>query len=143
VITLWTYPSFLRLLEERPRPSIKATRRREIMTSRRPKQPEHPQPKSPDDTQPLPQWLIEDAETLQEIIQWWKNRESAAMEASDRRPAFLGKTRNTGIRVSAEILDRAITKAKEERLKTGGNLSQLVEWLLWIYLGRPGDVVDR
>lgn len=113
------------------------------MASRKPTQPEQSQPKILDHTHPLPQWLVDDADTLQEIIQWWKNRESVAMEGLDRRPVFTGKTRNTGIRVSAEILDRAITKAKEERLKTGGNLSQLVEWLLWIYLGRPDDVVDR
>jgi hypothetical protein len=91
----------------------------------------------------LPQWLIEDADILKEMIQWWKARESAAMEATFRRPLFRGKTRNTGIRISEEILDRAVAKAKEEKLKTGGNLSQLLEWLLWVYIGSPDDLVEK
>jgi hypothetical protein len=94
-------------------------------------------------TTSLPQWLLEESDTLKEMIEWWKSRESAAMEASVRRPVFIGKTRNTGIRVSEAILDRAVAKAKQEKLKTGGNLSQLVEWLMWIYLGSPDDVVER
>lgn len=94
-------------------------------------------------TTPLPEWLLEESETLKEMIEWWKSREAAAMEASVRRPVFLGKTRNTGIRVSELILDQAVTKAKQERLRTGGNLSQLVEWLLWVYLGSPGDLVEH
>ena len=103
---------------------------------------EKSQPEAPDTTR-LPQWFLDESETLKEMIQWWKSREVAAMEASVRRPVFIGKTRNTGIRVSEAILDRAVAKAKQERLKTGGNLSQLVEWLMWIYLGSPDDVVER
>lgn len=103
---------------------------------------EQTQPEAPATTS-LPQWLLEDTDTLKEMIQWWKNRESAAMEAAVRRPVFVGKTRNTGIRASEVILDRAVAKAKQEKLKTGGNLSQLVEWLMWIYLGSPEDVVER
>lgn len=96
-----------------------------------------------DDTTSLPQWLLEEADTLKEMIEWWKSREAAAMDASLRRPVFIGKTRNTGIRVSEVILDQAVAKAKQEKLKTGGNLSQLVEWLMWIYLGSPGDLVEH
>ena len=103
---------------------------------------ERTQPEAPDTT-PLPQWLVDEADTLRDMIEWWKSREAAAMEALVRRPVFLGKTRNTGIRVSEVILDRAVAKAKQEKLKTGGNLSQLVEWLMWIYLGSPDDVVEH
>ncbi len=113
------------------------------MASRKPKHPDKSTQPIPENATPLPQWLLEEADTLKEIVQWWKTRESAAMEASLRRPVFTGKTRNTGIRVNTEILDRAIDKAREERLKTGGNISQLVEWLLWVYIGSPDDVVDR
>ena len=116
--------------------------RRRYMKSKRSEHPDTTQPNSPDSTS-LPQWLVDDAETLQEMVEWWKSRESAAMEAMERRPVFIGKTRNTGIRISEVILDRAVTKAKEEKLKTGGNMSQLVEWLMWIYLGSPDDVVER
>ena len=92
---------------------------------------------------PLPQWFVEETDTLREMIAWWKSRESAAMEASLRRPVFIGKTRNTGIRVNELILERAINRARGEKLKTGGNISQLVEWLLWVYIGSPDDVVER
>jgi hypothetical protein len=91
----------------------------------------------------VPEWLLEESETLKEMIEWWKTRESAMMEGSVRRPVFAGKTRNTGIRMNAEVLDRAIHKSKQERFKTGGNLSQLVEWLMWIYIGSPTDVLDQ
>jgi len=102
-------------------------------------------PTSPDapDTTSVPRWLLDESETLQEMIEWWKSREAATMEALERRPVFIGKTRNTGIRISEVILDRAVVKAKQERLKTGGNLSQLVEWLMWIYLGSPDDLVEH
>lgn len=95
------------------------------------------------DVAPMPQWLLEEADTLKDMVEWWKSRESAMMEASVRRPEFVGKTRNTGIRVSADILDRAVDKAKKEKYKTGGNLSQLVEWLMWVYLGSPAELVEH
>ena len=97
-------------------------------------------PKAP--TTPLPQWLLDDADALKEMIEWWKSREAASMDAAGRRPLFIGKTKNTGVRVNEVILRRATEKAKRERAKTGGNLSQLMEWLLWIYIGSPDDVVE-
>ncbi len=113
------------------------------MASRKPKQPVKGTKPAHETPPSLPQWLLEETDTLKEMIEWWKSREAAAMDALERRPAFVGMTRNTGIRVNAEILDRAIDKAREERLKTGGNISQLVEWLLWVYIGSPDDVVER
>jgi len=113
------------------------------MAPRKPKQPEPSQQPTHETPPSLPQWLLEETDTLKEMIDWWKSRESAAMEAVGRRPLFAGQTRNTGIRVNTVILDRALDKAKQERLKTGGNLSQLVEWLLWVYIGTPDDVVER
>lgn len=113
------------------------------MAPQKTKRPEQQQSKSSDKTTSLPQFLLDDAATLQEMIEWWKSRESAAIDASDRRPIFTGKTRNTGIRVNVEILDRAMAKAKQEKFKTGGNLSQLLEWLMWIYIGSPDDVIEN
>jgi len=94
------------------------------------------------DTTALPQWLADESDTLKDMIEWWKSRESASMDAAGRRPLFIGKTKNTGIRVNETILERAVEKSKRERAKTGGNLSQLMEWLLWIYIGSPDDVVE-
>ena len=65
------------------------------------------------------------------------------MEGSLIRPVFKGKTGNSGIRVNEVILDRVLKKARQDKLRTGGNLSQLVEWLMWIYIGSPTDVVER
>ncbi len=110
---------------------------------RRKSTPAKEESQAPANAQCLPQWLLDDADTLKEMIQWWKARESAAVEATLRRPVFRGKTRNTGIRISEEILDRAVAKAKEEKMRTGGNLSQLLEWLLWIYIGSPDDLVQK
>jgi hypothetical protein len=98
-------------------------------------------PEAPDTTS-LPQWLLEETDTLKEMIDWWKSREAASMDAAGRRPLFLGETKNTGVRINKVILERAIEKSKRERAKTGGNLSQLMEWLLWIYIGSPDDVVE-
>jgi hypothetical protein len=91
----------------------------------------------------LPEWLLDETETLKEMIEWWKSRESTALNAIERRPVFLGKTKNSGIRINEVILERAMNKARQERLRTGGNLSQLVEWLLWIYIGSPADIVEK
>jgi hypothetical protein len=113
------------------------------MASRKPKHPTEDRQPVLETAPTLPQWLLEESDTLKEMIAWWKSRESAAMEASLRRPVFSGKTRNTGIRVNEVILERAVAKAKDEKLRTGGNISQLVEWLLWVYIGLPDDVVDR
>lgn len=99
--------------------------------------------KSLDEAAPLPEWLLDETETLKEIIEWWKSREATALNAIERRPVFIGKTKNSGIRVNEVILDRAMNKARQERLRTGGNLSQLVEWLLWIYIGSPDDIVEQ
>lgn len=113
------------------------------MESTKSQPPEQTRQKSQDETLCLPKWLLDEADALREMIEWWKSREAAAMDAVERRPVFTGKTRNTGIRVNTVILDLALKKAKQERLKTGGNLSQLVEWLLWVYVGSPSDVVEH
>jgi len=94
------------------------------------------------DTTSLPQWLLKESDTLKEMIEWWKSREAASMDAAGRRPLFMGRTKNTGFRVNEVILQRAVEKCKRERAKTGGNLSALLEWLLWIYIGSPDDVVE-
>lgn len=91
----------------------------------------------------LPQWLLDDMDNLRTLLEWWKTQGSAPqLHEMERRPVFRGRTRNTGIRINCEILDRAVDKSKKEKNQTGGNLSQLVEWLMWRYLGEPLDVVE-
>lgn len=98
--------------------------------------------KASDKTERVPKWLLDEADTLKAMIEWYKSREATAMEAEIRRPVFVGDRTNSGIRVNSVILERAVRKARQERFKTGGSLSQLVEWLLWLYIGSPADVVE-
>ena len=98
----------------------------------------------PQQAAPLPQWLLDDLDSLKTMVEWWKasSKEGVALlDITERRPIFVGATRNTGIRINVEILKRAVAKAQDEKMRTGGNLSQLVEWLMWKYLGEPGDIV--
>lgn len=60
----------------------------------------------------------------------------------ERKPIFKGQTRNTGIKINEELLNRAVQKAKKERLRTGGSLSGLVELLIWKYLDEPDDLIE-
>lgn len=83
----------------------------------------------------------EEVASLREIIAWWKSRKMGLGEI-ERRPIFKGEPRNTGIKINGELLNRALQKAKKERLRTGGSLSGLVEWLLWKYLDEPEDLIE-
>lgn len=61
-----------------------------------------------------------------------------------RRPRFKGPRVNTGISIHAEIRNRALQRAKADPDGTGGgNLSGLIEVLLWMFLGCPEDLIDR
>jgi hypothetical protein len=89
--------------------------------------------------------------TIPQLIAWWEShvsqdRELPAME--EQRPVIRGnKIRNgkskanTGIQIDIEVLERAQAKLKQEAVATGGSLSQLVELLLWRYIGAPQDLV--
>ena len=60
-----------------------------------------------------------------------------------RRPRFKGGRVNTGIALNAELKNRAVEKAKSDPDNMGGgNLSGLVELLLWVFLGCPKDIVQ-
>ena len=85
----------------------------------------------PQQAVPLPQWLLDDLDNLKTLLDWWKTQGDTPQFREEARPVFRGKTRNSGIRINAELLDRAVTKAKQDKVRTGGNLSQLVEWLIW------------
>lgn len=89
----------------------------------------------------LPPWLEDRMDSLRELLDWWDSRQSVPTDVLERRPTFKGETRNSGIRCNVEIMKRAVEKAKEEKYRTGGNLSQLLEWLMWKYIGEPADLV--
>jgi len=83
----------------------------------------------------------EEVGTVRDMIQWWESRRMR-LDEIERRPVFKGTTRNTGININEELLNRAVQKAKKERLRTGGSLSGLVEFLLWKYLDEPQDIIE-
>ena len=63
---------------------------------------------------------------------------------SAQASAIQGTEDNTGITIRAEIRNRALARAKADPDGTGGgNLSGLIELLLWVFLGSPEDVIDR
>lgn len=82
---------------------------------------------------------------LTEMLEWWRERKGKAPELFGQRPLIQGskKKKNTGICVDAEVLELALTKAQAEKAQTGGSLSQLVELLLWQYIGAPEELVKQ
>ncbi len=85
--------------------------------------------------------LILDPETLAvlpEIARWWldKGRVARIAEQITYRPSFRGQRVNSSIRINAALQKAALKKSRQpqERGKTGGNFSGLLEWLLWGYL---------
>ncbi len=61
-----------------------------------------------------------------------------------RRPKFKGRKVNSGIAINAEVKRRAVERARADPDGTGGgNLSGLIELLLWTFLGCPEDVIDK
>ncbi|MGB6068803.1 MAG: hypothetical protein WBG50_28670 [Desulfomonilaceae bacterium] len=52
------------------------------------------------------------------------------------------KSGKASVYAKQELLDRAEEKAKREKLKSGGNLSNLVAVLLWHYVGCPQDLIE-
>jgi len=82
-----------------------------------------------------PQFAAETAQTLLEVAHWWKEKGKRA-ELVISRPKFRGKSVNSSVRVNGPLANAALEKAREPeyRNRTGGNLSGLVEWLLWQFV---------
>ncbi len=80
---------------------------------------------------------------LGDMLESWKQHQGAYISTSERRPAFKGKRRNTGLHVNEKILELAAEKVKVDRQWSGGSLSLLVERLLWAYVGSPESLIDK
>jgi hypothetical protein len=84
-----------------------------------------------------------DLDTLRRMVEEYKAHRFDFTNLP-RRPRFRGPRINTGITIRAEIRNRALARAKADPDGTGGgNLSGLIELLLWVFLGQPEDVIDR
>ena len=85
----------------------------------------------------------EDLDTLKRMVQEYKAHR-LDFTSLPRRPRFKGPRVNTGISIRAELRKRALERAKADPDGTGGgNLSGLIELLIWVFLGSPEDVIDR
>src|SRR5208337_4651870 len=80
---------------------------------------------------------------LTELLDWYETTkgEVILVRTPERRPLFRGEAKNTGIKISRDIMRRALEKASSERHKTGRSLSKLVEYLLWCYIGSPSELI--
>lgn len=77
----------------------------------------------------------DDLDTLKQMVEEYK---SHRLDFSNlpRRPKLKGPRVNTGIAINKEIKRRALERAKADPDGTGGgNLSGLIELLLWVFLG--------
>jgi hypothetical protein len=98
---------------------------------------------SPEADQALPEWLDEAAvQDLQDMLEWWRSKKDESLVIPPSRPVFRGKRRNTGVHVNGRILELVVEKLKTDKVRTGGSLSLLTEYLYWEYLGRPQEVLE-
>jgi hypothetical protein len=93
----------------------------------------------PDDLVTLLTEIHENGE-LAALLMWWRSTgKGGQLMDKLKRPRFVGKRVNTGLLVNEGLKNRAIARAKLENL----SLSQLVELLMWRYVGEPADCVDH
>jgi len=88
---------------------------------------------------------LEKTGKMQELMDWYETTKDipTAPILPDQRPLFrAGEVRNTGIAIAGEILDRAREQMKTEKHRVGKSLSQLIEFLLWQYVGSPTDLIE-
>ncbi len=84
----------------------------------------------------------DDFETLRKIVEEYKAHR-LDFTLLPPRPRFASPRTNSGFTCNAEIRRLASKKAQADPHGTGGSLSQLIELLLWKYLGCPPDVVKK
>ena len=81
---------------------------------------------------------------LREIVEWWTSRKAATAPLS-QVPLFRKdlEYKITGVRVKREIAKRASEKLRDPEIRSsyGGSMSNLIEILLWEFIGKPTDVL--
>lgn len=76
---------------------------------------------------------------LREMLDWYEH--TSRIPGGVMRPEFVGEKKNTGILISRKILLAAQAKQLSEVKRVGRSFSQLIEFLLWEYAGRPAELV--
>ena len=84
----------------------------------------------------------DDFETLRKIVEEYKAHR-LDFTLLPPRPRFASPRTNSGFTCNTEIRRRASKKAQADPHGTGGSLSQLIELLLWKYVGCPPDVIEK
>ena len=86
-------------------------------------------------------------QALMEVVAWWRDHKGEVqmpIPMAAQAPSFRRKgTTTRSVRIAADMLEAAVKKAREEKGRTGGTFNSLVEVLLWEFLGRPEEFVDR
>lgn len=125
---------------------------RGLRGGKRPKRKEQPKPTkekrqaTPPETEAPP--VQKDGEVLQEIIEWWKsgkaNEAKRSLFMAPHYPAFKDefKKGNRSLSLRTEIMQRAEKKIQRDKVRTGGSLPNLVDLLLWHYIGSPDDLLE-
>jgi hypothetical protein len=80
---------------------------------------------------------------LKALLEWWRQKKSSPLGEIQVRPVFKGEQKNSGFHLNEEIMKRARDKLKGDRQRSGKSLSQLVELLLWQYIGSPEDLLEQ
>jgi hypothetical protein len=94
-------------------------------------------------SQALAEWLDGAAlADLRSLLEEWR-ASRVLPKTRGPVPMFKAPRRNSGFHINAEILKRAAVRVESDRAGTGGSLSKLVELLLWEFLGRPEDVIEK
>lgn len=84
----------------------------------------------------------DDFETLRKIVTEYKSHR-LDFTLLPPRPRFASPRTNSGFTCNSEIRRLASKKAQADPHGTGGSLSQLIELLLWKYVGCPPEVVEK
>ncbi len=81
---------------------------------------------------------------LREMLQWFRAQQrtgpAPAAGAVTGKPSFPGPTKSVTLALSAPPVTGALKKMAADGPRAGSNLSQLVEILLWQYLGSPSSL---
>ncbi len=108
---------------------------------------------SKENTRALPNWVDLDAMkalqeiyrsgALHEILGWWEAGKNSKEGVGVSRPWCSYKRRFVWVHLNEDILHRALKKVRQQETVGYEALSQLIEQLLWEFVGRPKDVLEK
>jgi hypothetical protein len=85
----------------------------------------------------------DELECLREMILWWRRRGDE--NGRGVFPRFRGSRRKTSVRINEQLYLAALERVKEtgDTVRMGDNISQVLEFLLWAYLGHDQSFLDH